>query len=61
MWQMANQRQIHWWSHVIDKFEIHTDGFFAARIWLQWLQDSTIIGPVITIRTIRKEKQQKEI
>ena len=35
--------------------------FFAARIWLQWLQDSTIIGPVITIRTIRKEKQQKEI
>ena len=46
---------------MIDKFEIHTDGFFAARIWLQLLQDSTIIGPVITIRTIRKEKQQKEI
>ena len=37
------------------------DGFFAARIWSQLLQVSTIIGPLITIRTIRKEKQQKEI
>lgn len=43
----------------VDKF--HTDGFYAARIWSQLLQVSTIIGLVITIIAIRKEKQPKEI
>ena len=58
-WNVVNQTQIHLWSHVIDKF--HTDGFYAARIWSQLLQVSTIIGLVITILAIRKEKQPKEI